>query len=67
MDHSHGSQGTTVAMLSIAILMMAMCVGTALAISLASAVGSPIAWTLAILVILGLAAVHMKLLNHGGS
>lgn len=53
-------------MLSMAVLMMAMCVGMVLAISVASAVGGPIAWTLAILVIVGLAAAHMKFMNHGG-
>lgn len=64
--HGHGSHNNAGAMLSMAVLMMAMCVGMVLAISVASAVGGPIAWTLAILVILGLAAAHMKFMNHGG-
>jgi len=64
--HGHGSENNTWAMLSMAVLMMAMCVGMVLAISVASAVGGPIAWTLAILVIVGLAAAHMKFMNHGG-
>lgn len=65
-DHGHGSQDNTGAMLSMAVLMMAMCVGMVLAISVASAIGGPIAWTLAVLVIVGLAAAHLKFMNHGG-
>ena len=53
-------------MLSMAILMMAMCVGMVIAVSVASAVGGPIAWGLAVLVIVGLAFAHMKFMNHGG-
>lgn len=60
-----GTDGTT-AVLLMAALMMAMCVGMALAVSLASAVGGPIAWGIAGLVILGLAFAHVKFMNHGG-
>ena len=62
----HGSQDNTGAMLSMAVLMMGMCVGMVLAITVASAVDGPIAWTLAILAIVGLGAAHMKFMNHGG-
>jgi F0F1-type ATP synthase assembly protein I len=66
-ETDHGSRDNTGAMLSMAVLMMAMCVGMVLAISVASAIGGgPIAWTLAVLVIVGLAAAHLKFMNHGG-
>lgn len=65
-EHESGSQDTASAMLSMAILMMSMCVGMVIAISVASAVGGPIAWGLAVLVIVGLAFAHMKFMNHGG-
>ena len=61
--HSHDTAG---GMLSMVILMMAMCVGMAVAISVASAVGGPIAWVLAVLVVVGLAFAHIKFMNHGG-
>ena len=64
--HGHGTHNNTGAMLRMAVLMMAMCVGMVLAISVASAIGGPIAWTLAVLVIVGLAAAHLKFMNHGG-
>ena len=53
-------------MLSMAVLMMAMCVGMVVAISIASTVGGPIAWSLAVLAIAGLAFAHMKFMSHGG-
>lgn len=53
-------------MLTMAVLMMAMCVGMVLAISVASAIGGPIAWSLAAAVIVGLAFAHLKFMNHGG-
>lgn len=62
-NHSHDTAG---GMLSMAVLMMAMCVGMVVAISVASAVGGPVAWGLAVLVIVGLAFAHMKFMNHGG-
>ncbi|MGK2966647.1 MAG: hypothetical protein ACSLFM_13735 [Tepidiformaceae bacterium] len=65
-QQSVDSHRTSGGMMTMAILMMAMCVGTVVAISVASAVGGPIAWTLAVLVILGLALAHLKFMNHGG-
>jgi predicted MFS family arabinose efflux permease len=53
-------------MMTMAILMMAMCVGMVVAISVASAIGGPIAWAAALLVIAGLALAHLKFMNHGG-
>jgi len=64
--HGHGTKDTFSGMFSMALAMMVMCVGMVLAISIASAIGGPIAWTFAFVVILGLALAHMKLMNHGG-
>lgn len=64
--HTSGSNDRGIGMFTMALAMMAMCVGMVLVISIASAVGGPIAWVLAVAAIVGLAVGHMKLMNHGG-
>lgn len=46
--------------------MMAMCAAMVLVTSIAGAIGGPIAWTVAVAAIFGLAFGHMKLMSHGG-
>jgi hypothetical protein len=64
--HGNGAKDTATGMFTMALFMMAMCVGMALVVSLASAIGGPIAWTVAAVAILALVVGHMKLMNHGG-
>lgn len=65
-QHTRQASGSNEKWNGMALAMMAMCVGMVLVISIASAVGGPIAWVLAVAAIVGLAVGHMKLMNHGG-
>lgn len=56
------SAGDTVRM---AALVVALCVGMIAVVLAASAIGGPVAWTVAVLVMAGLALAHLKLMDHG--
>ena len=63
--HRHpggASAGDTVRMAG---LMIALCVGMIAAVLAATAVGGPVAWTVAVLVIAGLLLAHLKFMDHG--
>lgn len=53
-------------MWGMALMMMALCVGMYLTVLVAGAVGGPIAWTGAGIVVVVLALAHLKFMNHRG-
>ena len=53
-------------MWGMALMMMALCVGMSLTVLVAGAIGGPIAWTGAGIVVVALALAHLKFMNHRG-
>lgn len=49
-----------------ALMMVALCVGMSLTVLVAGAIGGPIAWTGAGIVVVALAFAHLKFMNHRG-